>query len=162
MGAEYCYQLAKQGFSLVLVSRTREKLEKVKNIVLLINPKVSVRIVVADFSGNANPEFYKSLLNNIEQGGPLDIGLWVINAGTMVGGDFNRVDIKNTKNMLDVNIYQYAVLAHYAQKQLAKRPQKGGLLLVGSGAGWNYFVGTCVYSATKAFVLYLLEGLAAE
>jgi NADP-dependent 3-hydroxy acid dehydrogenase YdfG len=29
----------------------------------------------------------------------------VINAGVMVGGDFNRVAIKATKDMLDVNVY---------------------------------------------------------
>ncbi len=42
--------MAKYGFNLVLVSRTQEKLEKVKEECKRINPEVKIETVAMDFS----------------------------------------------------------------------------------------------------------------
>ena len=75
----------------------------------MINPRSLIHIVVADFAGNANPYFYRSLfdkINEIQRVESIsDIGLWIINAGVMTSGDFDKVDIHATKAMIDVNVY---------------------------------------------------------
>ena len=50
IGRVMALQMAKYGFNLVLVSRTQEKLEKVKEECKRINPEVQVETVALDFS----------------------------------------------------------------------------------------------------------------
>jgi len=40
--------------NLILISRNLEKLERTKDEMLLINPKIEVRIIVADFAEGEN------------------------------------------------------------------------------------------------------------
>ena len=61
IGEQYSIYLASQGFNLVLISRTNSKLEAVKKKAIEANSKVQVKIVVADFTCNANMAFYKRL-----------------------------------------------------------------------------------------------------
>ena len=58
IGAEYCFYLAKQGFNLVLISRTKSKLEAVKRQALEMNNKIKVKLIVSDFNGNARMDYY--------------------------------------------------------------------------------------------------------
>jgi len=55
--------------NLILISRNLEKLERTKDEMLLINPKIEVRIIVADFAEGKNT-FIKihSLLQDISVG----------------------------------------------------------------------------------------------
>ena len=50
IGRVMALQMAKYGFNLVLVSRTQEKLEKVKEECLKLNPDVDVQTVSMNFS----------------------------------------------------------------------------------------------------------------
>lgn len=62
IGAEYARQLARQGFNIVLVSRTMTKMEKVAAELKQLNPAVQTKIVQVDFCDpNATSvDFYKS------------------------------------------------------------------------------------------------------
>ena len=61
IGAEFCRQLAEDGFNICLVSRTKEKLEAVEAELKQIAPNVETMVIQADFSENANIEFYKGI-----------------------------------------------------------------------------------------------------
>lgn len=50
IGKAYAKELAARGMNLVLISRTLEKLEKTKDEILQVNPKIEVKIITADFS----------------------------------------------------------------------------------------------------------------
>ena len=52
-------QLAKYGFNLVLVSRSADKLEKVKAECLGLNPAIDVKTVSLDFSKAESEDFKK-------------------------------------------------------------------------------------------------------
>jgi len=45
IGEEYAYQLAHQGFNIILISRTLKKLENVKSNILKHNPECKVIII---------------------------------------------------------------------------------------------------------------------
>ena len=62
IGAEFCRQLAKDGFNICLVSRTMAKLESVAQEVREINPNIETKIVQADFYANSNLVFYEGLM----------------------------------------------------------------------------------------------------
>lgn len=50
IGKAYAKELASRGINLILISRTLARLENTRNEILEINPKIQVRIIVADFS----------------------------------------------------------------------------------------------------------------
>lgn len=50
IGKAYAKELAARRINLVLISRTLEKLENTRDEILQDNPKIQVKIIVADFS----------------------------------------------------------------------------------------------------------------
>lgn len=69
IGKAYAKELAERGVSLILISRTLERLEKTKNEILEINPKVKVKVIAADFSrGQEIFEEIKTQLRDIPVG----------------------------------------------------------------------------------------------
>ena len=78
IGAEFCRQLAKEGFNIALVSRTLEKIIKVEGECKKINPQIETRIVQADFAGNTNLSYYQNIYQQLQD---LDIAILVNNAG---------------------------------------------------------------------------------
>ena len=90
IGAEYCRQLAAMGFSIILVSRTRSKLEKIQDEVKKINPDVGTHIIVADFTNNSNIEFYKDI---VKQVGDRELSIVIANAGLLNPGFFMETEM---------------------------------------------------------------------
>lgn len=74
-GKEYAFALAKRGLNVVLISRSEEKLTRVKNELQSAH-SVNVRTVVADFSG---VDIYEGIAKGLEG---LDIGVLINNVGT--------------------------------------------------------------------------------
>lgn len=60
IGAEYCMQLAKEGFNICLVSRTRSKLEAVENKIKEATDAETC-LIQFDFCGATNMQDYETL-----------------------------------------------------------------------------------------------------
>lgn len=58
IGEGFCYELARDGFNICLVSRTKSKLERVESNIKSINPNIQTKIVIAEFTKGYNHEFY--------------------------------------------------------------------------------------------------------
>ena len=88
IGAEFCDQLASDGFNICLVSRTRSKLEKVASDLERKHPAIRTKTLVADFSGNHNIQYYEKLMEQVKD---IDVALLVLNAGIANDGrvEFN-------------------------------------------------------------------------
>lgn len=54
IGKAYAKELAARNMNLILISRNIEKLERTKDEMLLINPKIEVRVIAADFAEGEN------------------------------------------------------------------------------------------------------------
>jgi uncharacterized protein len=91
----------------------------------------------------------------------LDIGLIVSNAGFSIKGDYAKCDAKEMAEMLMVNCNTPMQLAHGFVPRLRKRG-KGGLVLTGSVEGLIGCPYSTAYSASKALVKSLGEGLWGE
>ena len=107
IGAEFCRQLAEDGFNICLVSRTKEKLDAVEAELKQIAPNVETMVIQADFSDNANIEFYKGIIRQIVQ---KDVGFIVLNAGIGTRVPLGECDPKLSQNLLDTNVYHVATL----------------------------------------------------
>jgi 17beta-estradiol 17-dehydrogenase / very-long-chain 3-oxoacyl-CoA reductase len=84
IGAEFCRQLARNGFNIVMVARTKQKLIKVSEE--LKKYKVQVMTIQADFTDNANMEYYEEEI--VEKIYNLDVAIVVLGAGMMNTGQF--------------------------------------------------------------------------
>ena len=129
IGAEFCRQLARDGFNIALVSRTMSKLQAVERECKQINPKIKTRIVQADFAGNANLPFYENLYRQLDD---LDIAILINNAGVMNNGPLGEVEPKKLKDTIDVDVIHVALFTNYFLPILLKRKSRGAIINVGS------------------------------
>ena len=156
IGAEFCYQLASQGFNLVLIARTESKLKTVAQKCKELNAKVETRILVRDFCRTTSMRFYEDI---VQQCSDIDVGFVIANAGIYSAQAYDKASNEVNQDMLDANIYHVSALCHKFLPKLQQRQKQYGVLVVSSGTGYHPSPYTAVYSATKAMVNYLTEGI---
>ncbi|CDW78589.1 short chain dehydrogenase reductase family protein [Stylonychia lemnae] len=159
-GAEYCRQLAKDGFNIVLVSRTMSKLQAVEQELKKINPKIQTKIVQADFTGNANVQFYQNIFDQVNN---LDISILVNNAGIMLNGRVDLIKPKALTDTIDVNVVQVCMMTSVFLPKLLARKPRSAIINVSSMIGFTEaYAGDAVYCASKAYVNFFTYAFAEE
>ena len=141
------YNMAKylnsMGYSLVLVARDKEKLQKIQKEL-----SGEVKIVVADLSNESKlKELYVLCKND-------NIDILVNNAGFGLFGEFNETDLNKELEMIDVNIKAVHILTKLFLKDMKKR-NKGYILNVSSAASFQAGPLMATYYATKSYVTKL-------
>lgn len=154
VGAELAQQLAADGFNLLLVARKPGPLEATAQAVR--EHGVEVRTVSADLT---RPESVAAVTDSTAD---VEVGLLVYNAGANTHGRaFTRGEPAGFQGVIDLNITTMLALTHHYAAPMRERG-RGGILLVGSLAG---YVGTsteAIYGGVKAFGRIFAEGLWAE
>lgn len=154
IGKDFATQLAKEGFSLYLVARGTEKLERVQNE-LKSKFGVQVRISAQDISKS------KSVESLLEETKDIQFGIIVLSAGFGSGGAFESLPLDNELNMIDLNCRSVVQMSNaFIQKALGK--SNLGLIVFGSLLGFQGVPWSSTYAATKAFVQSFAEGLYGE
>lgn len=150
IGLEIAKYLDSLGYSLILASRDKEKLEELQKIL-----KNKSKIVVLDLSDMA------SLKNLYVFTKGEDIDILVNCAGFGVHGEFTSTDLNKELNMIDVNIKAVHVLTKLFLKDMKKK-DKGYILNVSSSA--SFYPGPLMssYYASKAYVTSLTKGISHE
>ena len=165
IGKAISLELAKKGFKLVLVSRTKEKLEKVVKEISTTAKNDNVKYVVADFEfSHRNPEeFYQKLMaefSNYEVSGLIN------NVGFLKFGYLHEQPLEHIESMLGINIYPQTLLSYYFLKKFVERFEKTKerslLINLSSTADLFKFPTSSVYSATKRYDDFLSEGVRFE
>lgn len=141
------YNMAKylnsMGYSLVLVARDKEKLQKIQKEL-----SGEVKIVVADLSNESKlKELYVLCKND-------NIDILVNNAGFGLFGEFTETDLNKELEMIDVNIKAVHILTKLFLKDMKKR-NKGYILNVSSAASFQAGPLMATYYATKSYVTKL-------
>jgi uncharacterized protein len=156
IGKALAEQLALGGTNLVLTARRRERLESLAQE-LRAKHKVQTEIFVADLAhSSAAGEIF-----DFTEGKRLGIDLLVNNAGFGQYGELPQVDVERLLDMVQVNCSAVLHLTRlYLPAMVAKR--SGDVLIVASTAAFQAVPYISTYAATKAFDLFLAEGLAEE
>jgi len=154
IGLAFAEELAARGFDLVLVARRTDRLEALAQR-LLSSCGVKTRVIGADLS---DPDAPARLLEETEGS---DIGLVVSNAGFNIKGAFESKDASAMAKMLTVNCHAPMQLAHGFIPRLKARG-RGGLVFTASVEGLIGCPYSTAYSASKALVISLGEGLWGE
>ncbi|MCG3752962.1 SDR family oxidoreductase [Amycolatopsis sp. Poz14] len=151
VGAAFAHQLAEAGINLVLIARKPEPLAETAAAVEARG--VEVRTVQADL---LDPKSL-SAIREVTDG--LEVGLLIFNAGAnSYGHEFVTGDLSKVRGVIDLNITAQLALTHHFGALMAARG-RGGILLVGSLAGYLGQAEISVYSAVKAFGRVFAEGL---
>ncbi|KAM4617335.1 very-long-chain 3-oxoacyl-CoA reductase [Discoglossus pictus] len=158
IGKAYAEELARRGMSIVLISRSQEKLDDVAKEIQKLG--VETKVIAADF-GKPN-EIYDRIEAQLAG---LEIGVLVNNVG--VSYEYPEYfldipDLDNTLNkMIDINIVSVCKMTRLVLPGMVER-SKGIILNISSASGMYPIPLLTVYSATKAFVDFFSRGLHAE
>jgi len=156
IGECFARALARRGHSLVLVARTKPKLEALAGE-LRAQHSVSVEPIDIDLSASGAAERILQILG----GRRLAIGLLVNNAGFGARGRFWELPLDRQAEMLRLNVGALVELTHLLLPPMVAQ-RRGAIINVSSTAGFQPVAYTSAYAASKAFVTSFSEGLAQE
>jgi len=156
IGYELAKHFAQDGYDLVLVSRTKEDLDKVAGE---MKDRFGARskVLAKDLS---RPESCLEIFYEMEQEGLVPEAL-VNNAGFGLFGKYAETDWATERRMMDLNVISLAYLTKLFLKAMIER-KRGRILNVASTAAFQPGPLMAVYYATKAFVLSFSQALAQE
>lgn len=143
IGKALAYFLARQGVSLILVARSKEKLkaiaEDLQNVVM-------VKVLSADLGDRMKRQ---AVVEAIHQYAP---DLVVNNAGWGYYGEALSVETEKTLNLIDVDVSALTELTIEAARMMVERGKKGVIMNISSSAAYQVFPLFSAYAAAKAFV----------
>lgn len=151
VGAEFARLLAGAGVNLVLVARKPEQLEATAHACRRIGVEVhtlAIDLVDAD-----------SVAKLIALTEGLEVGLLIYNAGANTcSAEFLDADLADFQRVIELNITTMMTLVHHYGRAMHER-RRGGILLVGSMAGYLGSMRHTVYGGVKAYGRIFAEGL---
>ena len=149
IGRDISKELARRGYDIVIVARSEDKLNELKNEIT----NVQVEVIPMDISNLDNcKELYEKV-------GYVDI--LVNNAGFGLFGKFNTTDINREMEMVDLNVKSLHYLTKLFLKDMVEK-DKGYILNVASIAGHLPGPFMSTYYATKHYVFNLSESINEE
>ena len=151
IGAEYARQLAGRGYDLIFVARREDRLRALTDSL-----PVNARVLQADLTAPADLERIATLIAEEPS-----LEVLVNNAGTTAIGPYDQLAPERANTVLHLNVTAVERLARaaFAAFQSAGR---GSIVNISSAVAVGVYPGNVLYSATKAFVMMLSEGMAAE
>jgi short-subunit dehydrogenase len=156
IGEAFARQLAALGKNLILVARTRDKLETLAEE-MRVKHGVQVHVIASDLG---RPNAARPIFDETERLG-LEVDLLINNAGYGKGGPFTELSFEVQANMVRLNVNTLVELTHLYLPAMRRR-RRGGVINLGSTASFQPVPYMAVYGATKAFVLSFSEALAQE
>lgn len=155
IGATYAERFARRGHALVLVARDAARMEALAAR-LREETGVTIDILPADLTQAADLARVEARLREDAR-----IGILVNNAGTAIGGSFLDQRVEDMTGLVALNATALLRLSKAIAPRLAEAGT-GAIVNIGSVVGVAPEFGMTVYGATKAFVLFLSQGLAQE
>lgn len=155
IGAVYAERFAKRGHDLVLVARDQARLDALAAR-LRSEHDVTVDVIPADLTQLADLSTVENRLREDAR-----IGILVNNAGAALSGNFIDQSTDSVAQLVALNTTALVRLASAIAPRLVKAGD-GAIINIGSVVGLAPEFGMTVYGATKAFVLFLSQGLSLE
>jgi uncharacterized protein len=154
IGKDLAQIFASKGQNLILVARSKDKLDQISKT---LTQKFNIQVVVitSDLSdAKAAEEIYEQVKDK-------QVEFLVNNAGFGDFGYFQETNLNKELEMISVNITALTVLTKYFVKDMTARGH-GRILNLGSNGSFVSGPTMAVYCATKNYVLAFSEALSVE
>jgi short-subunit dehydrogenase len=155
IGATYADRFARRGHNLVLVARDKAKLETVAER-LRHDYRVNVDVLPADLTVSSDIAIVEKRLRD-----DVRIDTLINNAGIAQSGSFSEQTPDLIKKLIALNITALTRLASAITPRLVKSGN-GSIVNISSVVGLAPEFQMSVYGASKAFVLFLSQGMNQE
>jgi uncharacterized protein len=154
IGAEFARQLARKGYSLVMVARRQDLLEE-RAADHAARYGIEADVLAADL---ATPEGVAAVAKRLAEG---DVDMLVNSAGFATLGQFEELAGEREMEEIDVNVKALVALTHAALGPMVARGS-GTVINLGSVGSFTPCPYMSTYTATKAFVLFFSESVHEE
>eukprot|EP00934_Nitzschia_sp_Nitz4_P003368 Nitzschia sp. Nitz4//scaffold70_size99833//56529//57559//NITZ4_004599-RA/size99833-snap-gene-0.133-mRNA-1//1//CDS//3329557147//3358//frame0 len=159
IGKAYAFALAKQGMSIVLISRTESKLQDVKKEITEKYPNVEVTYVVCDYS-----KFDKALQAHVAKAiKDLEVGVLINNVGVSYRYPlfFDELSDDEVQNLMTMNVESTVWMTRMVLPGMLER-KKGTIVNVSSASAMYTLPLLAEYSGAKSFIERFSRALNAE
>ena len=155
IGTVYAERFARRGHDLVLVARDKARLDALAER-LRHDTGVAIDVLPADLTQRSDLAIVETRLRDDAR-----IGILVNNAGIAQSGGFTEQSADGIEQLVTLNTLALTRLAAAVAPRLADAGE-GAIINIGSVVGLAPEFGMSVYGATKAYVLFLSQGLSLE
>jgi uncharacterized protein len=146
IGAVYADRLARQGYDLILVARSRDRLDALATQIARATDR-AVEVIAADLNARTDLERVERVLRTDPT-----IAMLINNAGIGSTAPLLDADVDTMVGMIDLNVTALMRLTHAVAPAFVERGS-GTIVNISSGAAiWPELLNG-VYGGTKAFVL---------
>ena len=156
IGKEFAHIHAEKGGDLIIVARSKDKLDALK-MNLEEKYKVKVMVIAKDLGTAQAPQ---AIYDEVKKAG-IEVNYLINNAGFGGIGKFHERELKTDLAMINLNIVALTALTGLFLRDMVKR-NEGKILNVSSTASLMPGPLQAVYFATKAYVTSLSNAIAEE
>jgi 17beta-estradiol 17-dehydrogenase / very-long-chain 3-oxoacyl-CoA reductase len=158
IGKEYAQQLAGRGFNILLVSRTKSKLDTLASEIQQ-KYKVETKVLAMDFSENRDTDY--ASLKELVSG--LDVSILINNVGQShsIPVPFNETPEKELKEIISINCIGTLRVTQLVTPGMIQR-KRGLILTMASFGGIMPTPLLATYSGSKAFLQQWSSALSSE
>jgi len=159
IGKAFAFELAKRGFNIFLISRTKSKLEEVAAELGKKYNKIQTEILAVDF-GSKDQSFYDNIAAALAE---KTVGILVNNVGVNYPypGVFLDTDTEMNESIITINIGAINKMTRIVLPKMVQR-KAGGIINVSSLSGVFPAPLLAGYSASKAYIHFFSLNLASE
>lgn len=165
IGKSIAKEFVSRKFKVLLISRSQEKLERVKSEFLSTDPLSIIELIATDFSeSHKNPtDFYKVLNEKIQK---FPISILVNNVGVANSRFLDNQHFDYIESIIGINTYPSTFLTHFLiplfLERFRRTQEKSLIINICAGVDETIVPGNAVYSASKRYNAFLSEGLRYE
>jgi 17beta-estradiol 17-dehydrogenase / very-long-chain 3-oxoacyl-CoA reductase len=161
IGKGMCEALALEGFNIILVSRTLEKLKKVASELQELNKDIKTHVVAYDFSQKKSLDDYKTVLKDVFD--QFEVSILVNDVGVTVPTFFHKMNVEEIYDIVSINTMPQTILTKFFLDKVLKTPEKRTAIINLSSSSAAYPArAMSIYTATKAYDDYLSRSLAED
>jgi len=155
LGRQFCWQLAEQGFDLLIIDREQQALDTL-GAEITSKHEVGVDVRCVNLVDEAAVKVLAQHLKSLT-----DLSLLVNNAGFGQSKYFVDIDIENHIAMVNLHVHTPVRLCHAVLPGMIER-DRGAIINVASLSAWTPCAGIVQYSATKQFLVAFTEAVNEE
>ena len=155
LGTQFCWQLAEQGYQLLLVDREQQALDKLA-AEITSNHDVAVDVRCVNLVDEAAVKTLAQYLQSLPE-----LSLLVNNAGFGQSKYFVDIDVENHVDMVNLHVHTPVRLCHAVLPGMIQR-DRGAIINVASLSAWTPCAGIVQYAATKQYLVTFSEAVKEE